>query len=59
VKIKIGKPFFANEIIGRQTPSNIGGEVAPGLSRSSEENYAAVTRHLKSVISEMIDNMRK
>jgi long-chain acyl-CoA synthetase len=45
VKIRFGQPFYAREIVD------------PALN--DEEKYAAVTNHLKSQITAMIDEMRK
>ena len=47
VKITIGKPFYAKEVVG------------PDLNMSDEDKYAAVTAHLKQLITNMISDMRK
>ena len=47
VKIQIGKPFFARDIV----PST---DELPG-----DERYALVTSHLKNTIASMIDDLRK
>ena len=49
VKIMIGKPFFARDVI--PTP-------APEALAHNDAEYAAVTEHLKNVIADMIDEMR-
>lgn len=46
VKITIGKPFYAKDVIGDR-------------QLSSDEQYEAVTDHLKQTIAGMIDTMRK
>ncbi len=45
VKIKIGTPFYARDVVGSET--------APG-----EQTYAAVTDHLKKTIEGMIEELR-
>ncbi len=47
VKIKIGKPFFANEVIASES------------ALSADARYEAVTNHLKQAITIMIEDMRK
>lgn len=47
VKITIGEPFYAKDVLAAQTPAN------------DEEGYAAVTDHLKQSIASMIEDMRK
>lgn len=47
VKIAIGKPFYASEVL-------TGGNAAP-----AEGQYEQVTAHLKNTIAAMIDEMRK
>lgn len=48
VKVRFGKPFFARDIIGHDRSA-----------LSGEAIYSAVTDHLRSTISAMIDEMRK
>ncbi len=50
VKITIGKPFYAKEILS--TPDT-------SLPATDEDGYAVVTDHLKNTIAGMIDEMRK
>lgn len=55
VKIRIGAPFYANEVIGRE----IG--VAVGSSNSElakVAGYERTTAHLRSTIKKMVDEMR-
>ncbi|MEP7214536.1 MAG: AMP-binding protein [Acidobacteriota bacterium] len=80
VKIKIGKPFYARDVVGREPKrsepaASAGGKVAIANSASvqtltapiapsqaasnREDTYAAVTAHLRDVIAEMINEMRK
>ena len=47
VRITIGEPFYAKDVLAGQTPAN------------DEEGYAAVTEHLKQTIASMIEDMRK
>ena len=47
VKITIGKPIFAKNLIGRDQKT------------ATDEQYAAVTAHLKQTITDMIAEMRK
>ncbi|MEP6947547.1 MAG: AMP-binding protein [Acidobacteriota bacterium] len=47
VKISIGKPFYAKDVLAGQTPS------------TDEEAYAAVTEHLKQTITSMIHQLRE
>jgi len=49
VKIRIGEPFFAREILER----------APAESNLSEDKYDLVISHLKNVIAEMIEDARQ
>ncbi len=53
VKITIGKPFYAKDILSEP------GAVATGLPLTDEERYAIVTDHLNQAIAGMIDDMRK
>ena len=45
VKIRVGEPFYAKDVAGGEG--------------HDDEAYAAVTAHLKKVIADMIDDMRK
>ncbi|MBX3292354.1 MAG: AMP-binding protein [Acidobacteria bacterium] len=47
VKIRIGEPFYARDVVGDQIVSG------------DEKAYAQVTAHLKNTIAEMIDDLRK
>jgi long-chain acyl-CoA synthetase len=49
VKITIGKPFYAKDIL----------EADPDGAVSDEDRYAFVTAHLKQTVADMIDDMRK
>lgn|GEM_PF-25478 len=46
VKVSIGKPFYAREILGEN-------------AEITDESYALVTEHLKTTIASMIEEMRK
>jgi long-chain acyl-CoA synthetase len=68
VKITIGKPFYAKEVLSRKSEVlslNTGDSLSDsGLQTqdsrpSSDAAYEAVTDHLKQTISDMIDEMRK
>ena len=72
VKISIGKPFYAREVVsGQQSAvSNAAtgskpGAVATGpfpneqLTTNSDQTYELVTAHLKQTIAYMIDEMRR
>lgn len=50
VKITIGKPFYAKDILSATSSSS---------STTDEDRYAVVTDHLKNTIAGMIDEMRK
>ena len=54
VKITVGKPFYAKDVLQRTADGPSAGDNA-----SREEDYAIVTDHLKQTISDMIDKMRK
>ena len=51
VKIMIGEPFFARDVIAAPQPDAIS-------TGHDDAEYAAVTDHLKNVIAEMIEEMR-
>lgn len=70
VKITIGKPFYAKDVL-RSQGSAVNGAAAAGgnatarervsaneQSPTNEELYTAVTAHLKQTIASMIDDMR-
>mgnify|MGYP001484361000 CR=1 FL=1 len=66
VKIAFGKPFYAKEIISGQqlvvsgaSAGSTSSLVARPSSAGNDEEYAAVTAHLKQTIAAMIDEMRK
>jgi long-chain acyl-CoA synthetase len=65
VKITIGKPFYAKEVISDQQslPADVSrpeSGAAPALSAlSADERYEVVTDYLKQTIARMIDEMRK
>jgi 1-acyl-sn-glycerol-3-phosphate acyltransferase len=48
VRIKIGEPFYARDVIGAQP--------APGAN--ADRAYEVVTAHLKTTIASMIDELR-
>ena len=64
VKITIGKPFYSKDVI-EPPPSYEGGVDAASAdgvllpSTGNDPQYETVTAHLKQVISDMIDEMRK
>ena len=55
VKITIGKPIYAKEVLSNQQSAVSGSEIAI----SNDAKYETVTAHLKQTISDMIDEMRK
>ena len=68
VKITIGKPFYAREVVSNQQ-SAVSGAASAGydssliphpssLEKTGDAAYSAVTAHLKQTISAMIDEMR-
>ena len=64
VKITIGKPFYAKDVIKSSPPDKGGVDTASADavvlgSTSNDQKYEAVTAHLKQTISDMIDEMRK
>ena len=66
MKIRIGKPFYAKDVVGSQqssvnsaTAGSEPGAVATGLAVSNDDKYAVVTAYLKQTIADMIDEMRK
>ncbi|MGB7200782.1 MAG: AMP-binding protein [Pyrinomonadaceae bacterium] len=66
VKIAFGKPFYAKEIISGQqlvvsgaSAGSTSSLVARPSSAGNDEEYAAVTAHLKQTIAAMIDEMRE
>ncbi len=74
VKITIGKPFYAKDVLKTSRPSEGGVDAvsADGVvlssrneqltnnnEQTSDEQYEIVTAHLKQTISDMIDEMRK
>ena len=71
VKISIGKPFYAKEVVSGQlsvasgAASSEPGAVATGFlpneqpSTNNDQTYELVTAHLKQTIADMIDDMRR
>ncbi|MFN0141801.1 MAG: AMP-binding protein [Pyrinomonadaceae bacterium] len=66
VKIAFGKPFYAKEIISAErsvvsgaSAGSTSSVVARPSSVGEDEEYAAVTAHLKQTIAAMIDEMRR
>ena len=62
VKITIGKPFYAREVIGGTLAAGASSESplgTPNAPLSGDAAYSAVTAHLKETIAAMIDRMRK
>ena len=60
VKIHIGKPFYAKEIGAESSlPGLNDPERSTALATSNDEQYEAVTAHLKDTIASMIDEMRR
>ena len=57
VKITIGKPFYAKEVVSRQLSVASGSTTGNELT-TNDELYELVTAHLKQTISGMIDDMR-
>lgn len=68
VKIRIGEPFYAKDVVKAEPPASAGGFLEPGEngnppvnaggSASDDDAYSRVTAHLKNTISTMIDEMR-
>lgn len=66
VKITIGKPFYAKEVARSQksevrsaaATTSVSALVASSSSLTSDEQYTAVTAHLKQTIDGIIDEMR-
>ena len=58
VKVRIGKPFYAKDVVSRQLSAASGSAVSSEQIAASDDVYAAVTDHLKQTISDMIDEMR-
>lgn len=67
VKITFGKPFYASEVLSRESGVLSKGAIAsssdsrlstPDSILTGEPAYAAVTDHLKQTIASMIDEMR-
>ncbi len=61
VKITIGKPIYARSVLAK--PLSLSAAAGGGRSVDSEvvftdQDYAAVTEHLKQTIADMIDDMR-
>ncbi len=48
VKITIGKPFYAKDVIGKH-----------GVNMTDDDKYSAVTSHLKQTIANAVNDMRK
>lgn len=63
VKITIGKPFYAKDVLQSSPPYDREAAVASSdgvaLATNGDEKYEIVTAHLKQTISDMIDEMRK
>ncbi len=70
VKITIGEPFYAKDVLSQLTSpvsgrlaaaagSNAAPMVAVGQPLTDEDRYEAVTAYLKQTIATMIDEMRK
>ena len=55
VKIVIGKPFYPSEVLTAESVLTTSNE----QRTTSDQQYEAVTAHLKQTIAEMIDEMRK
>ncbi len=51
VKIRFGKPFYAKDIVNRQT--------SDGLTTTNDQDYETVINHLKAEIEQMLETMRK
>ena len=70
VKITIGKPFYAKEVVSSQQSAVSGASASGGNATvkerassdeqrtTNDEQYAVVTNHLKQTIANMIDEMR-
>jgi long-chain acyl-CoA synthetase len=58
VKIRIGEPFYAKDIVNREIAVAAGSSTQESIQAGPEETYERVTAHLKSNIRKMIDEMR-
>jgi len=66
--MRVGEPFYTRDIRSEQPTSAGVVETShkdliettrdAGAENNNDDNYAAVTNHLKAVISKMIDEMR-
>ncbi len=59
VKIRIGTPFYAKEVVSRQRSVASGSSLSNEQLTTNDEQYAVVTAHLKTAIASMIDDMRR
>ncbi len=59
VKITIGKPFYAKEVVSRRLSVASGSSTNNEQPTTNDELYSSVTDHLKQTIVDMIDEMRK
>src|SRR5258705_1268415 len=53
VKITIGKPFYAKEVVSRQLSAASGSAASNEQLTTNDELYELVTDHLKKTISDM------
>jgi long-chain acyl-CoA synthetase len=62
VKIRIGEPFFARDVLGSRSSAVPGGVQDPGIedakATDNELKYELVTEHLKQTIGAMIEDLR-
>jgi long-chain acyl-CoA synthetase len=58
VKIRIGKPFYAKEVVSFQLSVASGSSTNKEQLTTNDQQYEAVTDHLKQTIADMIDEMR-
>ncbi len=59
VKIRIGKPFYARDILIQSTDSTLPNGPVSARPATDDQRYEIVTTHLKQTIAKMIAEMRK
>ncbi|MGB7210156.1 MAG: AMP-binding protein [Pyrinomonadaceae bacterium] len=59
VKVRFGKAFYAKEVVNRQLSVASGSSTSNEQLTSNDQQYEAVTAHLKQTIEAMIDEMRR
>lgn len=59
VKIRFGKAFYAKEVVSRQLAVASGSSTSNEQLTTNDQQYEAVTAHLKQTIAAMIEEMRR